>query len=155
MKLFCKHEWKELKETRHLYNMGISKEARFKCCKCRKERWFDIFNVPKNKYVFKEHTKGDISDGYHTFDELYYHRMVLFSIICNSHKEYAWKSWKHSDGTMYDDYFIVGITTEEGDYTYHYHKDNWNIFNVKELNNAPKWDGHEPKDINRLYNLIR
>lgn len=27
--------------------------------------------------------KGDLSDGYHTYNELYDHRMILFSIICN------------------------------------------------------------------------
>lgn len=35
---------------------------------------------------------GELSDGYHTFNELYYHRAVLFSVICNSHKDIAWKS---------------------------------------------------------------
>ena len=28
---------------------------------------------------------GKISDGYHTFEELYYHRMILFAVICNTH----------------------------------------------------------------------
>lgn len=97
--------------------------------------------------------KSLISDGSHTFDELYYHRMVLFSIICNQNEKVAWKSWKHDDNTMFDDYFIVGVTTPEGDYSYHYHKDHWNKFNVKELLNAPPWDGHEPKDIIRLFSL--
>jgi hypothetical protein len=97
---------------------------------------------------------GEISDGYHTFDELYYHRMVLFSVICNQNKEKAWKSKLHADGTMYDNYFIVGITTDEGDYTYHYHMDSWDMFNVKELEFAPEWDGHKPDDIARLLSLL-
>lgn len=99
--------------------------------------------------------KGDISDGSHTFDELYHHRMVLFSIICNTHKDRAWKSKLHADGTMYDDYFIVGIVTDEGDYTYHYHIDNWDAFNVKELPYAPEWDGHQANDIGRLCSLLK
>lgn len=33
-----------------------------------------IFNLPE---------RGELSDGYHSFNELYYHRMILFSIICN------------------------------------------------------------------------
>lgn len=40
-----------------------------------------------NKELIKMRDAGisrkDISDGYHTFNELYYHRMVLFSIILN------------------------------------------------------------------------
>lgn len=97
---------------------------------------------------------GNISDGYHTFDELYNHRMILFSIVCNTYKDKAWKSWKHEDGTMYDYYFIVGIRTKLGDYTYHYRRDEWNMFDVKEIDNAPRWDGHEPKDITRLLSLL-
>lgn len=97
---------------------------------------------------------GSTSDGYHTFDELYYHRMILFSVICNQNKSKAWKSWLHDDGTMFDGYFIVGIRTNEGDYTYHYHKDHWDKFDVPELDKAPEWDGHKPSDITRLLSLI-
>lgn len=96
---------------------------------------------------------GNTSDGYHTFNELYYHRMLLFSVICNGNKDRSWKSWKHHDGTMFDDYFIVGITTKQGNYTYHYHKDHWEMFNVQELSLAPEWDGHTPSDITRLLTL--
>lgn len=106
------------------------------------------------RFEFEVENKGEISDGYHTFNELYYHRMMLFAVLCNATKEHSWKSWKHSDNTMYDDYFIVGITTPKGDYSYHYHKDHWDMFDVKELDNAPVWDGHEPKDIDRLFSLL-
>lgn len=97
---------------------------------------------------------GNTSDGYHTFNELYYHRMILFSVICNQNKQKSWKSKLHDDGTMYDDYFIVGVETDEGQYTYHYHLDYWDMFDVKELDKAPKWDGHKPEDITRLLTLI-
>lgn len=98
---------------------------------------------------------GKISDGSHTFNELYFHRMVLFSIICNTNKERSWKSKLHHDRTMYPNYFIVGIQTEEGQYSYHYHMEHWNYFEVPELEKAPEWDGHTPKDIMRLTSLIR
>ena len=94
-----------------------------------------------------------VSDGYHTFEELYDHRMILFSVILNSNKSKSWKSKFHDDGTMYKDYFIVGIETKEGSYTYHYHISNWDMFDVKELKKAPKWDGHLPSDITRLLNI--
>ena len=99
---------------------------------------------------------GKISDGYHTFDELYYHRMMLFSIICNTYKDSAWKSWKHHEGDkeMYDDMFIVGVTTPAGDYSYHYNSKFWDKFDVKELERAPKYDGHKPEDITRLETLL-
>lgn len=98
---------------------------------------------------------GEVSDGSHTFDELYYHRMMLFAVICNTYKEHAWKSWKHHDDTMYDDYFIVGVTTPEGDYSYHYHKKHWKEFDVTVLRRAPEYDGHVPSDIGRLLSLLK
>lgn len=107
-------------------------------------------------YNFLEKIKiGNISDGYHSFDELYHHRMVLFSIICNQNKDKAWKSLFHNDGTSYKDYFIVGIETKKGHFTYHYPITDWDIFDVEVLDKAPKWDGHTSKDINRLYSLLR
>lgn len=97
---------------------------------------------------------GNTSDGYHTFNELYHHRAILFSVICNQNKEIAWKSKQHHDGTMYDGMFIVGVETPQGQYSYHYDIDPyWDIFNVKELEFAPEWDGHEPKDVDRLLSI--
>ena len=98
--------------------------------------------------------KGDLSDGYHTYNELYSHRMILFSIICNTHPSRAWKSKLHSDGTMFDGYFVVGIDTIQGQFTYHYEMKHWDKFNVKELKKAPEYDGHTPSDITRLYSLL-
>lgn len=90
---------------------------------------------------------GKVSDGHHTFDELYHHRAILFATICNSHPELAWKSKKHDTGDMFDEMFIVGIDTPQGQATYHYNiEPYWNIFNVKELEYAPKWDGHTPDE---------
>lgn len=98
---------------------------------------------------------GDTSDGYHTFDELYHHRAILFSVIVSCFKDKAWKSKKHFDGTMYDNMFIVGINTPKGPATYHYDIDPyWNMFDCKEIPNAPEWDGHTPTDaINRIASL--
>lgn len=98
---------------------------------------------------------NEISDGYHTMDELYYHRGVLFSVICNQNNDLAWKSRNHSDDTMYDGMFIAGIDTPEGQYTHHCENDLWDLFDVKELENAPEWDDHKPKDIVRLLSLKR
>lgn len=107
------------------------------------------------KFEFEVEKIGDVSDGSHTFNELYYHRMMLFAVICNTYKERAWKSLRHHDGTMYDGYFIVGIETPKGQYSYHYHVDNWDMFDIKVLSYAPIWDGHEPKDIDRLLSLLK
>ena len=90
---------------------------------------------------------GETSDGYHTFNELYHHRAVLFSVIVRDHRELAWKARKHHDGTMYEGMFIVGIETPKGQATYHYDLDPyWDMFDCEEREYAPEWDGHTPDD---------
>ena len=93
----------------------------------------------------QEPITGETSDGYHTFNELYHHRAVLFSVIVANYPDRAWKSKKHHDGTMYDNMFIVGIDTPDGQATYHYDVDPyWDMFKCRVLDNAPEWDGHTP-----------
>lgn len=97
----------------------------------------------------------DISDGYHTFRDLYYQRMVLFATIVKQNKELAWKSLRHEDGELCfgGDWFIVGIDTPEGSYTYHYEMNVWAMFNCQELERGKHWDGHTEKDVIRLLSL--
>ena len=88
---------------------------------------------------------GETSDGYHTFNELYHHRAVLFSVIVKAFEDKAWKSRKHHDGTMYDGMFIVGVETPYGQATYHYDiEPYWDMFCCQEIERAPEWDGHTP-----------
>ena len=97
----------------------------------------------------------EISDKWHTFGDLYYHRMILFLMIQKAFIHKSWKSKKHHDGTMFDDSFIVGIETPEGQYSYHYHLKYWDLFkDIPELDNAPEYDGHKPEDIDRLLSLF-
>lgn len=87
---------------------------------------------------------GAVSDGDHTFSELYHHRAILTAAAFNAHPEMAWKSKQHHDGTMYDGYFICGVNTVCGQATYHYALEYWDLFKVPELDRAPEWDGHTP-----------
>lgn len=96
----------------------------------------------------------EISDKWHTFGELYNHRMILFLTIQLAHKDLSWKSKQHHDGTMFEDSFIVGIDTPDGQYSYHYNLEFWHLFKkIKELEFAPEFDGHQPEDIIRLLKL--
>ena len=118
----------------------------------------DVLTKVINKLIIDAKEDGwsskGISDKWHTFDELYYHRMILFLSIQLSHKDKAWKSKQHHDGTMFDDSFIVGIDTPKGQYSYHYDLKFWCMFEgIKELDFAPEYDGHKPCDIDRLLSL--
>lgn len=113
-------------------------------CACLQQAEYLIQN---GVTIIPESGIGDMSDGYHTFNELYHHRALLFATICNMHPDKAWKAKKHDDGSMYDGMFIVGIETASGQATYHYDiEPYWDVFHVRELEKAPVWDGHTPEE---------
>ena len=97
----------------------------------------------------------DLSDGFHTFRQLYYQRMMLFAVIVKQNKDRAWKSLRHEDGELCfgGGWFIVGIDTPEGSYTYHYEDNYYSLFDCEELERGKHWDGHTEKDVTRLLSL--
>lgn len=98
---------------------------------------------------------GEMSDGYHTFNGLYYQRMILFAALVKQNKERAWKSHRHEDGELCfgGGWFIVGIDTPEGSYTYHYEDKDWDLFECEELPAGKHWDGHTEDEVTRLLSL--
>lgn len=110
---------------------------------------------PTLDYAPAQKIDGNTSDGYHTFNELYHHRALLFSVIVSQFKDIAWKSKQHHDGTMFDGMFIVGVNTLNGQATYHYDiEPYWDMFDCKEVERAPEWDGHTSEQaIERIATL--
>jgi hypothetical protein len=88
----------------------------------------------------------DISDGYHSFGDLYKHRTYLLALAM-IHMPYAWKARVHEDGTMFDDMFVVGFPTPAGMVTYHCDNEFWNDFKVPVIPHAPHFDGYSDKDV--------
>lgn len=117
---------------------------------CRKifanEYWDD------RAVLMSEQDIGEFSDGYHTFNSLYHQRLILFAALVNTFPTLAWKSHKHFDGEVPfgGGWFIVGIETPKGQYTYHYEEKDWDLFRCKEVPTAPQWDGHTDADVERL-----
>lgn len=101
---------------------------------------------------------GSTSDGFHTFDELYEHRLVLNAALFN-----AWglslpkrgptvpvvKSTKHSDGEpcFGGGWFIVVAQLPTGQISYHYEMDHWDLFDIPVVEVAPTYDGHTAADV--------
>ena len=112
--------------------------------------------IKQYKHTNQNSSVGSLSDGYHTFDELYHHRSILFLALClTAFKDKAWKSLLHEEGgdPMYNGMFIMGVETPYGQATYHYDIDPYweKAKNVKEVYHAPKFDGHTPNDaIDRI-----
>lgn len=98
---------------------------------------------------------GQLSDGFHTFNSLYEQRMILFAALVKVYKDKAWKSYRHEDGEYCfgGGWFIVGIDTPKGSYTYHYENKYFDLFDCEELACGKHWDGHTEKDVTRLLTL--
>ena len=99
---------------------------------------------------------GDLSDGFHTFRGLYEQRMILFAALVKAYKDRAWMSLRHEDGELCfgGGWFVVGIDTPKGSYTYHYEDKYRSLFDCIELPRARHWDGHTEKDaMERLMSL--
>lgn len=107
--------------------------------------------------LIKDSNTDLISDGFHTFKELYEHRIVNFMTICKLLYDYepyskvpVWMTKKHSDGSSWDGWFVLGIHTEQGkQITYHLPIEKWDECDLfaKELPKAPDWDGHTSDDV--------
>ena len=95
-----------------------------------------------------------ISDGYHTFADLYEQRMILSAALAKNNP-HAWKSKLHEDGSLPfgGEWFIMGFDTADGEYTYHYELKDWDLFECKEIPCGKPWDGHTSKDVRRLLSL--
>lgn len=95
---------------------------------------------------------GEVSDGYHTFSELYAHRIALFIALCgmidDGHGN-VWRSKAHSDGSIWLGWFILGINTKMGEQiTYHLPISDWERTDfARTVDKAPEYDGHTSADV--------
>lgn len=93
---------------------------------------------------------GNVSDGYHTFNELYDHRCTLFLALMKQRPEWSWISTKHEDGTLWDGWFIAGMKLPTGDTTYHLPTRMWSLAcetGAAILETGMHWDGHTPAQV--------
>lgn len=114
-----------------------------------------------------------VTDSYHTMEELYEHRIRLYLALVKIYDNYitpmrcnvvCWKSKLHDDGTSLEGWFILGMVVtktpfetdkpaEKFDIGYHIPLKYWHLANVIELPKAPKYDGYTPNDV--LKRLLR
>lgn len=95
-------------------------------------------------------------DGYHTFDELYNHRITLYIALCAAQRLFTnkeiWRSKHHSDGQLCfgtGTQFVLGINSKAGDQiTYHIPIERWDETNFAlTYEKAPEWDEHTSDDV--------
>ncbi len=115
------------------------------------------FNVGQIEEALRAVPAVDVekmSDGYHTFADLYEQRLILSAALAKNNP-HAWKSKRHEDGSVPfgGGWFIMGFDTDEGCYTYHYELKDWDLFQCKELDKGKPWDGNTSKDVRRLLSI--
>lgn len=118
---------------------------------------------------------GQLTDSYHSFDELYNFRMMYNAALFNEWaKNYdpkisgldhegeftnykkvrahfnVHKSWRHNDGEpcFGGGWFIVSAKLPTGLISNHYEAKHWDLFKIPELEKAMfEYDGHTAQDV--------
>ncbi len=112
-----------------------------------------------------EDDRSQLTDGYHSFEELYSHRNTLFMCVINmitlgvsipNFGVRTFKSRKNFDGTAYDGWFLAGYINHNLEVseqvTYHLPNNYWDKLIVNEIYDDNKecsytFDGHTPQDV--------
>ena len=91
---------------------------------------------------------GQVSDGYHTFDDLYQHRHKLMMALATARGDSSFKTRLNDKGEAWDGWFILGINTEHGQITYHLPDRLWEFLpHIKEVESNSDYDNHTPEDV--------
>lgn len=136
------------------------------------EQWLDVVQGYINECPNYEADRSKLSDGYHTFAELYEFRKAYNAALFNEWaklvgpntletgiygKYDVHKSWRHYDGELCfgGGWFIVVAVLPTGQISNHYEAKDWDLFKVPEVEKAKyEFDGHTSADvIDRLLNL--
>jgi hypothetical protein len=103
---------------------------------------------------------SQISDGFHTFEELYEHRHSLVLALMALEPELFWFSRRHSDGSLCfgdGNWFIVGADLPGvGPISYHLPIELWTLAENTEakcLHKGRPWDGHTSNDVSSRIRL--
>jgi hypothetical protein len=118
---------------------------------CGMERWeTEVFRsrarailkvIDDGKFCGHGEITGETSDGYHTFNELYDHRCLLWINYCLLNKEKCYLVPNHFDG-----WFLLGMTTSWGQISYHCPNKFYGMIENIEIKHL-EFDGHTPKDV--------
>lgn len=94
----------------------------------------------------------EVSDGYHTIEELYDHRITLYITLCRHVADIrdVWRTKVHHDGSTYVGWFMLAIGKDPGkQITYHIPISRWDETDFAEtFEKSPVvFDGHTSSDV--------
>jgi hypothetical protein len=130
-----------------------------------KTMYKDLINkmIKWGKENVPDFEENELSDGWHTFNELYEFRKMYNAALFNewalNMKYEVHKSLYHNDGFLCfgGGWFIVVAVLPMGQISNHYKIEDWNLFNIPIMDKALyPFDGHTPHDvIERLSSLCQ
>ena len=99
--------------------------------------------------------KRKLSDGYHTFEELYEHRCVLWLALLAMFESETnlqiIKALKHNDGTFLEDWFLSCVVINGKQISYHLPMKYWDKIAGKAYEVSPlEFDGHTSDDVVKI-----
>lgn len=146
----------ELKRQKHMLELSIQSQGDYGQS-CQIVAYDNILSLISS--LQQKQDMGEVSDGYHTFNELYYYRMLYNAAFFNLlPKEWVHKSKRHNTGEecFGGGWFIVMANLPTGQISNHYELKDWDLFKVPEKEFADEWDGHTPQEAaNRLYEYLQ
>ena len=155
--LQCKLSFDEFKEGEHYWleyvgddmYVGRSDNVLNQKFHITPRQLYTLFSQQLEENKKEPEDKGEISDGYHTFNELYYYRMLYNAAFFNLlPKEWVHKSKRHHDGEecFGGGWFVVMANLPTGQISNHYELKDWDLFQIPEKEIADEWDGHTPQE---------
>lgn len=97
-------------------------------------------------HVFNVESLKDVSDGYHTIDELYQHRILLFLLLCKTSSYVCY----YKEDPNAPDWVIVYLYLTPGNTQISYHVPKTYLPAIKKFateDHDHKWDGHTSNDV--------
>jgi hypothetical protein len=121
----------------------------------------DTNTDPSGVKITHYESMAEVSDGYHTFNELYRYRMLynagFFNMLARDDRidklagletfYNVHKSKRHADGMecFGGGWFIIIATLPTGQISNHYELKDWDLFVCETRTKADEWDGHTPE----------
>lgn len=113
----------------------------------------EIATYVVNDLIHRYDIWNNVSDWYHTFWELYKHRIHLFIALCkpiknNDDECSVIKSKKHFDWSEFEWWFIIQMETPAWQISYHLPNEYWNeCYFIETVDKANEWDWHDSNAV--------
>jgi hypothetical protein len=126
-------------------------------------KYIEIINqlIKFGKDNIPEFKENELSDGWHTFDDLYEFRKLYNAALFNEWAKTGMyevhKSIRHNDGELCfgGGWFIVVAILPSGQISNHYKMSEWDLFNITITDTALyPFDGHTANDVLKRLNAI-